>query len=146
MTARPRRVAVTVGIDPPALADNAVLGDERALRRAVDHLVGNASRHATERVLASVSTGGGEVRISVDDDGPGIPSERRADVLRRFVRLDEARARDAGGAGLGLAVADDVARAHGGRIEIADAPLGGARVRLVLPQSRGAVEAAANRA
>ena len=146
VTARPRRVAVTVGIDPPALADHAVLGDERALRRAVDHLVGNASRHATERVLASVSTGGGEVCISVDDDGPGIPSERRADVLRRFVRLDEGRARDAGGAGLGLAVADDVARAHGGRIEIADAPLGGARVRLVLPQSRGAVEAAANRA
>ncbi len=133
VTARPRRVPVTVGIDAPGVADNEVLGDERALRRAVDHLVGNASRHATEHVVASVSTADGEVRISVDDDGPGIPSDRRADVLRRFVRLDEARARDAGGAGLGLAVADDVARAHGGRIEITDAPLGGARVRLVLP-------------
>jgi signal transduction histidine kinase len=73
------------------------------------------------------------VRVSVDDDGPGIPAERRTDVLRRFVRLDEARARDSGGAGLGLAVADDVARTHGARVEIADAPLGGARVSLILP-------------
>jgi signal transduction histidine kinase len=133
VTARPRRATVRVDLAQVPADGSRVLGDERALRRAVDHLVANASRHATGQVVASVAVSSGEVRVSVDDDGPGIPVERRADVLRRFVRLDEARARDAGGAGLGLAVADDVARAHGGRVEIADAPLGGARVSLILP-------------
>ena len=69
----------------------------------------------------------------VDDDGPGIPESDRADVVQRFVRLDEGRARDVGGAGLGLAVASDVAAAHGGRLEIGDSPLGGARVTITLP-------------
>ena len=75
----------------------------------------------------------GEVRVDVDDDGPGIPVHQRSEVVRRFVRLDEGRDRDAGGAGLGLAVSADVARAHGGYLRIADSPLGGARVTLTLP-------------
>jgi len=74
--------------------------------------------------------------IVVDDDGPGIAPAKRADVVRRFVRLDDGRARDGGGAGLGLAVTSDVATAHGGRLEIGDAPLGGARLTLVLPRAR----------
>ena len=59
---------------------------------------------------------------------------RRADVVKRFVRLDEGRARDGGGAGLGLAVTSDVAAAHGGRLDIGEAPIGGARLTLVLPR------------
>ena len=75
--------------------------------------------------------------IDVDDDGPGIPAGRRDDVVRRFVRLDEGRARDGGGAGLGLAVAADVVAAHGGTLHIADSPLGGARVTLTFHPSVG---------
>ena len=70
--------------------------------------------------------------MHVDDDGPGIPADRRADVVRRFVRLDEGRGRDGGGAGLGLAVTSDVVAAHGGRLDIDESPLGGARLSLVL--------------
>ena len=86
-------------------------------------------------VRTSVEAADGEVAVIVDDDGPGIPAAKRGDVVRRFVRLDEGRARDGGGAGLGLAVTSDVAAAHGGRLEIGDAPLGGARLTLVLPRA-----------
>ena len=98
----------------------------------------NAARHAATRVRTTVAAAGGEVEVVVDDDGPGIPVARRGDVVRRFVRLDEGRARDGGGAGLGLAVTAEVAAAHGGRLEIGDAPLGGARLRVVLPRSPAA--------
>ena len=67
--------------------------------------------------------------------GRASRSSQRAEVVRRFVRLDEGRDRDAGGAGLGLAVSSDVARAHGGHLQIADSPLGGARVTLTLPST-----------
>ena len=88
----------------------------------------NAARHAASAVRIEVAADGRRGRRScVDDDGPGIPVAKRDDVVRRFVRLDEGRARDGGGAGLGLAVTADVAAAHGGRLEIGDAPLGGAR-------------------
>jgi signal transduction histidine kinase len=111
-----------------------VVGDERALGRAFDHLVANAARAANERVAVTIERNGGEqVAVHVDDDGPGIPADQRAAVVRRFVRLDEGRARDEGGSGLGLAVASDVATAHGGRLRITDSPLGGARVTIVLP-------------
>jgi signal transduction histidine kinase len=75
----------------------------------------------------------GHLAVHVDDDGPGIAEPDRATVVRRFVRLDEGRARDVGGAGLGLAVASDVAAAHGGALTIGDSPLGGARVTITLP-------------
>jgi signal transduction histidine kinase len=129
--ARTRRVPVDVtvgdGVDP-------VVGDAAAVGRALDHLVANAARHASSAVQVAVVGDPVEVRVEVDDDGPGIPVARRADVVRRFVRLDAGRARDQGGAGLGLAVTADVATAHGGRLDIGDAPLGGARLTLVLPR------------
>jgi signal transduction histidine kinase len=110
-----------------------VVGDERALGRAFDHLVANAARAANERVAVTIERNGGEqVAVHVDDDGPGIPADQRAAVVRRFVRLDEGRARDEGGSGLGLAVASDVAAAHGGQLTITDSPLGGARVTITL--------------
>ncbi len=131
VSARPRRVAVEVGV--PADGAPSLPADGAALRRAVDHLVANATRHATARVRVTVEPVDAGVRLHVDDDGPGIPARRRADVMRRFVRLDAGRSRDGGGAGLGLAVSADVARSHGGHLEITDSPLGGARVSLILP-------------
>ena len=129
--ARTRRVPVDVSI----CADvDPVVGDHAAVGRALDHLVSNAARHATSEVRVAVAADTGEVRVDVDDDGPGIPPARRADVVKRFVRLDEGRARDGGGAGLGLAVTSDVANAHGGRLDIGEAPIGGARLTLVLPR------------
>ena len=128
---RPRRVPVDVVIGSTGVPP--VAGDESAVRRAVDHVVANAARHATGTVRITVGSVDGEVRVDVDDDGPGIPVHQRSEVVRRFVRLDKGRDRDAGGAGLGLAVSADVARAHGGYLRIADSPLGGARVTLTLP-------------
>ena len=72
-------------------------------------------------------------RSHVDDDGPGIPEERRADVFKPFVRLDEARNIDDGGSGLGLAIARDIARAHGGDVMLVDGPLGGLRATIRVP-------------
>jgi signal transduction histidine kinase len=131
VAARRRRVPVAVDVaDEPALTT----GDAGALRRALDHLVANAARHAASKVALAVELTDGEVRVHVDDDGRGIPEADRERVVRRFVRSDEGRARDNGGAGLGLAVSSDVAAAHGGRLAIDDSPLGGARVSVILPR------------
>ena len=128
VAARARRVPVEVEVDGDGLA----VGDEQAIHRAVGHVVANAARHASSSALVRVRPEGAHVAIDVDDDGPGIPAARRDEVVRRFVRLDEGRARDGGGAGLGLAVASDVVAAHGGRLVIDESPLGGARVTLLV--------------
>jgi signal transduction histidine kinase len=131
VAARRRRVPVAVEIgDELAIT----LGDADALRRALDHLITNAARHAATKVAIAAEVSAGDVSVHVDDDGPGIPEGDRERVVRRFVRSDEGRARDNGGAGLGLAVTSDVATAHGGRLVIGDSPLGGARVTLVVPR------------
>jgi signal transduction histidine kinase len=109
-----------------------VSGDRQALVRAFDHLADNAARSAHELVSIAIEANG-FIAVHVDDDGPGIPESDRAIAVQRFVRLDEGRARDVGGAGLGLAVASDVAAAHGGALEIGDSPLGGARISITLP-------------
>ena len=134
VAARPRRVPVEVAGDD--VVPSEVIGDEQAVRRAVDHVVGNAARHATSIARVTIRRDGDTVALDVDDDGPGIPADRRDDVVRRFVRLDEGRVRDGGGAGLGLAVAADVVGAHGGRLLIDESPLGGARVTLTLANAR----------
>lgn len=126
---RRRRPDIAVDVLVPGDTSAAVIsGDRVAIERAVDHLVANAARSARTRVVVTVEG----TTIHVDDDGSGIPAEHRASVVQRFVRLDEGRSRDSGGAGLGLAVASDVAALHGGRLEIGDSPIGGARVSLVL--------------
>lgn len=107
----------------------------RAVGRALDNLVQNALRHAG-RVRLGVEAGSDWLRFVVEDDGPGIPSDRREEALRPFTRLDPARNRNAGGgAGLGLAIAADVARGHGGTLRLGDsADLGGLRAEIVLPR------------
>lgn len=71
--------------------------------------------------------------VTVDDDGPGIAPEHRETVFERFARLEQRRARDPGGAGLGLPTIADIVAAHHGAIDLTDSPLGGARFRLTLP-------------
>lgn len=109
-----------------------VLGDPDALRRLVDNLLDNAQRHA-RRVAVTTSVAAGWAVLDVDDDGPGIAEADRERVFERWVRLDEARDRAAGGTGLGLALVRAVARAHGGDVAVSDSPLGGARFRVRLP-------------
>lgn len=103
-----------------------------ALRRCVVNLVENAMRHGNHAKL-SAALHGDQVEIAVDDDGPGIPAERREEAFRPFHRLDSGRSLVTGGAGLGLAIARDIARGHGGDIMLEDSPLGGLRALLRLP-------------
>lgn len=108
------------------------------LSRMVSHLLDNAARHATSAVAVSLTTTTDDrdhevVVLAVDDDGPGVPVDDRERIFERFVRLDDARERDRGGAGLGLAVVATVARSCGGDVEVGDSELGGARFVLTLP-------------
>ncbi|HXZ17734.1 MAG TPA: ATP-binding protein, partial [Roseiarcus sp.] len=103
-----------------------------AIKRCVGNLVANAQRHA-DHVWISAKREPQAVAVVVDDDGVGIPQEHREDVFRPFYRLDEARNQDEGGAGLGLAIARDIARSHGGDIILADSPMGGLRAVVRLP-------------
>ncbi|WP_097179684.1 cell wall metabolism sensor histidine kinase WalK [Curtobacterium sp. 314Chir4.1] len=128
------RGAGRVRVDGSGIAAARVLGDERVLAGVVRNLVDNAVRHASSRVAVALAEDGGRAVLTVDDDGAGIPAGERDRVFERFVRLDEARSRDAGGAGLGLAIVRDAVRAHGGDVAVTDSPLGGARfvVRIAL--------------
>jgi signal transduction histidine kinase len=110
-----------------------VSGDVALLTRLVDNLGSNARRHARGRVVVTLDERDCEVVLRIDDDGAGIPVGDRERVLERFVRLDDARARDAGGSGLGLAIVDEIARAHGGSVQIGEAEIGGARIEVHLP-------------
>ena len=102
-----------------------------ALRRCLFNLVANAARYA-ETVAISGRMEARPFLVSVDDDGPGIPPESREEVFKPFLRLDDAR-QDAGGSGLGLSIARDIARAHGGDVTLHDSPLGGLRATVRVP-------------
>ena len=71
--------------------------------------------------------------MTIDDDGPGIPDDKREEVFKAFVRLEESRNKETGGVGLGLSIAKDVITSHGGRIELLDSPMGGLRVLVSIP-------------
>ncbi|WP_412174933.1 ATP-binding protein [Albidovulum sediminicola] len=108
-----------------------------AVRRALDNLIGNAVRYG-RRAEVSVLRAGGRIVFRVEDDGPGIPEARREEAQRPFTRLDPARNQDRGsGAGLGLAIAADIARSHGGQLRLSDSErLGGLSAEIVLPEGR----------
>ncbi len=127
--ARTRRVPV----DASAVGPAKVPGRPEELTRLVGHLLDNAARHARQQVVVALAVVGSRAVLTVDDDGEGIPPARRAEVFARFGRLEEARARDTGGAGLGLAVVRRIVQAHGGQVHVDEAPLGGARVVVELP-------------
>lgn len=103
-----------------------------AVRRCLANLISNACRYG-RRVAVHARREGQQVTVTVDDDGPGVPAEAREDVFRPFVRLDPSRNPRTGGVGLGLTIARDVARSHGGELTLEDSPLGGARAVLRLP-------------
>ena len=119
-----------------------VVGDRGQLAQVVRNLVDNACRHARSTVVVSVRRSDGHAELDVADDGPGVPPDQRTRVFERFVRLDDARARADGGAGLGLAIVAEVVAAHGGTVDVVGSPMGGAlfRVRLPLPPDEVAVE------
>jgi two-component system, OmpR family, osmolarity sensor histidine kinase EnvZ len=103
-----------------------------AFKRCLANLVSNAGRFASTVAI----TGHRDHRwltVTIDDDGPGIPSSLREDVFKPFLRLDDARNQDEGGTGLGLAIARDIARSHGGDITLGDSPLGGLRATVRIP-------------
>ena len=108
-------------------------GDAAALRRALRNLGDNAARHARQGIAFGVSERDGWAEMWVEDDGLGVPVADRSRVFERFVRLDAARARAEGGAGLGLAIVAEIVAAHGGTAVIEDGPSGGARVTVRLP-------------
>ena len=119
-----RRAGARVALDAPDGLEVKLRRD--AVRRAVTNLVDNARRHA-QHIRLAAEPHGRTVQLIVDDDGPGIPSDRRESVFRPFES-----GRD-GGTGLGLTIARDIVRAHGGDILLEDSPMGGLRARLRLP-------------
>ena len=104
-----------------------------SLRRALRNLIDNGIAHGGGASVA-VEERADEIELRVEDEGPGIPAERLAEVLEPFRRLEESRNRESGGAGLGLAIARAVAQSHGGRLTLANRPGGGLRASLALPK------------
>jgi len=119
-----RRGGATIEVEVPDTLTVSLRAD--AVRRAITNLVDNARRHAHRVALAAMRQGR-MVFVTVDDDGPGIPPDRRESVFRPF------ESDSSGGTGLGLTIARDIVRAHGGEIVLEDSPLGGLRARIRLP-------------
>lgn len=127
------RLRRTTGLDVAVhAAPVRVTGDRQQLARVLRNLTDNAARHAAGRVELRVERVDEEAVIDVIDDGPGIPEADRDRIFERFVRLDASRHRAGGGAGLGLAIAREIARAHGGELSALESARG-AHLRLRLP-------------
>lgn len=128
-----RRAGQVVDLGPVDWPGGTLRLRPQAVRRALENLLGNAARHAS-RAMVSLGHGERQVRLTVEDDGPGIAPEARGAALEPFRRLDAARDPNrGGGVGLGLSIAADVARSHGGTLRLGDSEaLGGLRADLVL--------------
>jgi two-component system osmolarity sensor histidine kinase EnvZ len=120
-----RRGGSDIALEPPQ--DLVLWLRPDAIRRAITNLVDNARRHARHVSLKISHTSARAIEIMVDDDGPGIPPDLRETMFRPFA------SGAAGGTGLGLTIARDIVRAHGGEITLEDSPIGGLRARVVLP-------------
>jgi signal transduction histidine kinase len=120
-------------VDTSGVSHGRVRGDRNPLAQVVRNLVDNAARHADEKIAIALHESGDQVELSVEDDGLGIQEDQRERVFERFVRLDEARARDSGGSGLGLAIVKEIVAAHGGTVAVSSGELGGARFVVRLP-------------
>jgi signal transduction histidine kinase len=109
-----------------------LLGDETGLHRLFGNLIDNALRYGG-RAAVQLSAQNGALRVTVDDEGEGIPEAERAAVFEPFFRLDTSRSATSGGSGLGLTIARQIVEEHGGRIAIGATPRGGARILVSLP-------------
>jgi two-component system, OmpR family, sensor kinase len=116
-----------------------VTGDEARLRQVASNLLSNALKHSPPDgpVRVSVSRSGGEAVLQVADEGPGLKPEQAARVFDRFYRVDEARSRSDGGAGLGLSIVAAIVKAHGGRVWLETSPGAGARFFVALKLAAG---------
>lgn len=103
-----------------------------AFKRSISNILINAARYA-HHVAVRAGEHRGAVEITIDDDGPGVPPEKREEVFRPFYRIDGSRNPDTGGTGLGLTIARDIVRGHGGDLTLEDAPTGGLRARIRVP-------------
>ncbi|RBO73910.1 two-component sensor histidine kinase [Microbacterium sp. H6] len=126
--------AAGLDVDGTGIHAARVHGDPRLLGQLVRNLADNAARHSRGRVAIAVIPSDGYVFVTVEDDGAGVLAEERERIFERFVRLDEARSRDAGGSGLGLAIARGIAASSGGSLTVDDSRWGGARFVLTLPR------------
>jgi signal transduction histidine kinase len=128
----PLRMSGPLTIDINGLNAARVFGDRHALERVVANLLENASLHAETSIAIELREDDGHAELVVADDGPGVPPEQREVIFDRFARLDVARSRRTGGAGLGLAITRRIIEDHGGTIAFVDAERG-ARVVVRLP-------------
>ncbi len=103
-----------------------------AIKRALSNLISNADFYGSKTKI-HVRRGELHIHLTIDDDGDGIPTARRQDALKPFIRLDPARNQNTNGVGLGLSIANDIIQAHGGTLTLDDSPLGGLRCVVVLP-------------
>ena len=122
-----------VELDSSAVSAASVRGSADDLRRLVSNLLSNAMRHAESAVAVSVHEEADHSVLRVDDDGSGVGEEYCEAIFERFVRLDEARSRDSGGSGLGLALSREIAESHGGTLHVESNASGGASFVLRLP-------------
>lgn len=104
-----------------------------ALARAFGNIIENAARYAKKKIKITERDTADQVEVIIEDDGPGIPDDRKRDAMRPFVRLDEARGAKTGGTGLGLSIAQTAIENHGGQMFLENSDMGGLRVRIVLP-------------
>ena len=104
-----------------------------ALARAFSNIIENAAKYSHKIIKITERDTDETTEIIIEDDGPGIPDERKKDALRPFVRLDDARRSDTGGTGLGLSIAQTAIENHGGQLFLEDSEFGGLKVRVVLP-------------
>jgi signal transduction histidine kinase len=132
---RELRARGRVRVDASAVSAARVRGDANQLKRAIFNLASNAERHAATTVTFELREHDGQSELVVADDGPGIPEEQREEVFQRFTRLDDARSRDSGGAGLGLAIVHDIVARHSGTVSIGTSEQGGTRMILTFSRA-----------
>lgn len=125
------RVPIELDVAPSV----STTGDAGHLARLFRNIIDNALRYAAGRVVITATATADLARVRIDDDGPGIPAADRSRVFDRFVRLDDSRERGSGTTGLGLAIAHEIALAHGGEIALLEGPGGGTRAMVTLPLS-----------